>query len=236
LVLLAIWTYAAWGEKTFVLPTPYKVAVSFVSMLGEPKIYEHVLASVLRVLVGMLLGGTLGVAVGIAAGVSRFVDSQVTYIVRFIAPIPGIAWIGITLVWFGLTEAAIIAVIFVTVFPPIVLYTMQGVRSVDSALIEAAQTLGADRYRMVTRVILPAALPLIAEGLTLGFAFAWRVLAAGEMVGAVSGLGYYLNFSRELLDTPRVLSIILLFGIIMLFLEEVVVKALKRRLLGRWRA
>ena len=129
-------------------------------------------------------------------------------------PISGIAWIPLALFIFGIGNALPVFIMTYAAFFPILLGTIAGVRGVDRRLIDAARTMGVPQRTIVTRVVVPAALPSLLVALRLGVASSWTAVVAAELIGAPSGLGYAVEWYRELLMTPQVMSFIAMIGVL----------------------
>jgi len=164
---------------------------------ADAKLWQHVLQSCKLVLEGFAVAVAIGVPLGLAMGGSRRFEAFFNPIFLLLRPIPPLAWIPLAIVWLGLGDAAKVMVIFVAAFVPSVINTYTGVRSIEPYLIEAAQMLGVGRLAFVGEVIVPAALPHIFSGLRLSLQAAWTTLVAGELVGALRGLGQVLNAAAQ---------------------------------------
>ena len=146
-----------------------------------------------------------------------------------LAPIPGIAWAPLFLLWFGLgNQPAMLLVAFVSAFP-IIFNTWTGVKAVKEIWVRSAQAMGADDRRLFVKVILPGALPYILTGLRLGLAQAWRTLVGVEMLAAVPwGLGWMIFGAREFLNTDVMLAGVVVIGVLGLALEKLVFQKLEQ--------
>ena len=216
-------------------PSLADVAAALLRLTEAGILPHHVLDTVLRLLAGFVLAGIVGVAVGIAMGRSRFAEDVFLPLVSIMAPIPGIAYAPLFLLWFGLgNQSAVLLVAFVSTFP-IILNTWTGVKAVKEIWVRAAQAMGANDRRLFQKVIVPGALPYILTGLRLGLAQAWRTLVGVEMLAAVPwGLGWMIFGAREFLNTDVMLAGIVVIGIIGLALEKLVFQRLERITVVRW--
>jgi ABC-type nitrate/sulfonate/bicarbonate transport system permease component len=194
------------------LPPPLGVVGAFVDLLRSGDIVLHVLASLKRVLVAFAAAAVAGVSLGVAIGWWRRFDELVDPLVEFLRPIPPLAWIPLAIIWFGIGDAQNMFIIFLGAFFPIVLNTIEGVRSVDRPLVWGALTLGGTWAQVLREIVLPGALPLILTGLRIGLGIGWMALVAAELVAASSGLGFLIEDSRNLLFTERVLLGMVLIG------------------------
>lgn len=189
---LAMWEMAIrFGFLSgFLFPSMVDVAYSLNKLIVSGILVNHYLASLIRVLVGFTLGSIAGVAVGVAMGYSRVVYDSTFLILTLLYSIPAVAWIPLLIVWIGLRELLPIAVVFLCSFVPLVFITLTGVRGVDRNVINVAKTLGACRWKLVTSIIIPQALPSILSGLKVEIGMAWRSCFVAEMVAMSSGLGF----------------------------------------------
>jgi len=147
-------------------------------------------------------------------GLSRSLDQIIDPTIEVLRPISGIAWIPLALFIFGIGNALPVFIMTYTAFFPILLGTVAGVHAVDRRLIDVARTMGVPRRTIVTRVVIPAALPSLLVALRLGLASSWTAVVAAELIGAPSGLGYAVEWYRELLMTPQVMSFIAMIGVL----------------------
>ena len=211
------------------------VASAFVRLTASWALPHHALDTLLRLLAGFALAAIVGVAIGIAMGRSRLAEDTLLPLVSVGAPIPGIAYAPLFLLWFGLGNiSAVLLVGFVSTFP-IVFNTWTGVKAVKEVWVRSALAMGADDRRLFGKVILPGALPYVLTGLRLGLAQAWRILVGVEMLAAVPwGLGWMIFGAREFLNTDVMLAGVVVIGAIGLALEKLVFQRLERFTVVRW--
>ncbi len=211
------------------------VAAALVRLTVAGILPRHAAESLLRLLAGFWLAAIVGVSLGIAMGRSRLAEDVFLPLVSIGAPIPGVAYAPLFLLWFGLGNAsAILLVAFVSTFP-IVFNTWSGVKAVKEIWVRSAQAMGADQGRLFRLVILPGALPYILAGLRLGLAQAWRILVVVELLAAVPwGLGWLIFGAREFLNTDVMLAGIVVIGAIGLGLENLVFRRIEHATIVRW--
>ena len=216
-------------------PSLGEVADTFLRLTAAGILPHHALETVVRLVVGFGMAAVVGVALGIIMGRSRRAEDIFLPLVSIGAPIPGLAYAPLILLWFGLGDVgAVILVGFVSAFP-IILNSWTGVKAVKEIWVRAAQAMGANDRRLFRQVILPGALPYILTGLRLGLAQAWRILVAVEMLAAVPwGLGWMIFGAREFLNTDVMLAGIVVIGAIGLALEKLVFQRLERFTVVRW--
>ena len=216
-------------------PPLEEVAATFVRLTAAGILPHHVLDTLVRLAAGFALAAVVGVAIGIAMGRSRRAEDIFLPLVSIGAPIPGIAYAPLFLLWFGLgNKTAVLLVAFVSAFP-IIFNTWTGVKAVKEIWVRSAQAMGADNRRLFHHVILPGALPYILTGLRLGLAQAWRILVGVEMLAAVPwGLGWMIFGAREFLNTDVMLAGVVVIGAIGLALEKLVFQRLENYTVVRW--
>jgi ABC-type nitrate/sulfonate/bicarbonate transport system permease component len=236
-VLGGLWEIVAhlgvFPERLF--PALETVATAFVRLTVSGILPHHALDTMLRLLAGFGVAAVAGVVIGIAMGRSRRAQDIFLPLVSIGAPIPGLAYAPLFLLWFGLGDfSAILLVAFVSAFP-IILNTWTGVKAVKEIWVRSALALGADNQKLFRKVILPGALPYILTGLRLGLAQAWRILVAVEMLASVTwGLGWLIFGSRKFLNTDVMLAAIVVIAVIGLVLEKFVFKRLETYTVVRW--
>jgi NitT/TauT family transport system permease protein len=216
-------------------PPLEQVASALVHLTVTGVLLWHAAATLLRLSAGFLLAAVAGVAAGVAMGRSRFAEDALVPIVSIAAPIPGVAYAPLFLLWFGLGDvSAVLLVAFVSAFP-IALNTWAGVKAVREVWLRSAQAMGADQARLFRHVVLPGALPHILAGLRLGLAQAWRILVVVELLAGVPwGLGWLIFGAREFLNTDVMLAGIAVIGAIGLLLEKVIFRQLEEFTVVRW--
>jgi len=237
LVVGGIWEIIAWAgifpHRLF--PTLEEVARSFVELTIAGILPHHTIETVIRLLSGFTLAAVFGVGIGVLMGRSRRAEDIFLPLVSICAPIPGLAYAPLFLLWFGLGNvSAVLLVGFVSAFP-ILFNSWTGVKAVKEIWVRSAQSMGADDRRLFSHVILPGALPYILTGLRLGLAQAWRILVAVEMLAAVPwGLGWLIFGAREFLNTDAMLAGIVVIALIGLSLEKLVFQKIEDYTVVRW--
>jgi len=237
IVVGAIWEIIAWAEvfPHRLFPPLEEVAASFVELTVSGILPHHAIETVLRLLAGFALAGVIGVTIGVLMGRSRRAEDFLLPLVSIGAPIPGLAYAPLFLLWFGLGNvSSVLLVGFVSAFP-IIFNSWTGVKAVKEIWVRSAQSMGANDRRLFSHVILPGALPYILTGLRLGLAQAWRILVAVEMLAAVPwGLGWLIFGARKFLNTDIMLAGIVVIAIIGLALEKLVFQKIENYTVVRW--
>jgi NitT/TauT family transport system permease protein len=237
LVVGALWEIVArsgiFPRKLF--PTLEDIARSLVDLTVAGILPHHAIDTVLRLLSGFTLAAVVGLVIGVLMGRSRLAEDICLPLVSILAPIPGLAYTPLFLLWFGPGEvSAVLLVAFVSMFP-VIYNSWTGVKAVKEIWLRSAQAMGADDRRMFSHVILPGALPYILTGLRLGLAQAWRILVAVEMLAAVPwGLGWLIFGAREFLNTDAMMAGVVVIALIGLALEKFVFQKLENYTVVRW--
>ena len=235
-VLLAAWwavTAMALISPLF-LPPPGQVFHKLLVIAGpqgfmDATLWQHLAASLTRIVIALAAATIVGVPVGIAMGLNPTVRGILDPLIELYRPVPPLAWLPLVIIWFGIGETPKILLIYLAIFAPVVMATLAGVKSAQPVRIRAAQSLGASRMQVLWLVILPGALPDILTGLRIGLGVGWSTLVAAELIAATRGLGFMVQSAGEFLATDVVLAGIAVIAIIA-FLLELGLRALQRRL------
>jgi ABC-type nitrate/sulfonate/bicarbonate transport system permease component len=233
--LVLAWQIAGvlWDDSV-ILPTPIHTAQSFLHYLTHPypsngnTLWQDLLISLRRILIGFAGGVALGVAIGAAMFNSQRLRHLIDPLIEATRPLPPLAFIPLLIVWFGIGELPKELLIIVGIVPIMVVSTVAALDQVPEDLQLCARTLGATRAYTLWHVQIRAALPGIITGMRISMGGAWTSIVAAEMVAATSGLGYVINLAGNYLNTSIVFS-----GIIMIGLAGLLLDASLRGLL-RW--
>ncbi|MDU2768701.1 MAG: taurine ABC transporter permease TauC, partial [Enterobacter sp.] len=236
LVLLAVWWAVAaqqWVSPLF-LPPPGQVLSKLITIAGpqgfmDATLWQHLGASLARILVALLAAVIIGIPVGIAMGLSPTVRGILDPLIELYRPVPPLAYLPLMVIWFGIGETSKILLIYLAIFAPVAMSALAGVKSAQQVRIRAAQSLGASRTQVLLFVILPGALPEILTGLRIGLGVGWSTLVAAELIAATRGLGFMVQSAGEFLATDVVLAGIAVIAAIAFGLE-LGLRALQRRL------
>ncbi|MCL5999336.1 MAG: ABC transporter permease [Chloroflexi bacterium] len=235
-ILLVIWEGLArlrlW--PAYVFPSPVDVVQSILSGFGDGSYSLAILTSMRRILIGYGLSLGVGIPLGLLLGRIRVVQDTIGTLVLGLQALPSICWLPLALLWFGLSETAILFVVVMGAVLSVTLSTADGVRNTPPLYIRAARTMGARQWHLYSGVILPAALPAILSGMKLGWSFAWRSLMAGELLYVSLGLGQLLTMGRELNDMSQVIATMLMIVAIGLVVDRLVFSPLERHARERW--
>lgn len=229
-VFIALW-YAMywWNGNPLQLPSPFAVFSALADLAAGGEMLDHISISASRLLAALCIAIALAVPLGFWMGLNRTAEAYIDPLVELLRPISGIAWLPLALFIFGIGNALPIFIMVYVAFFPILLNTIAGVRQVDSKLIAAAHTMGVERAAVLRYVVVPSALPMVMVGIRLAFAASWAAIVAAELIGAPSGLGFAIEWYRQLLMTPKVFGFIVVIGVVG-FLCDTALRALQRYL------
>ena len=235
-VLVALWAVLVpyFDVNPRLFPHLSAVIAAGVEGIQDGTLLTHIGASLWRVLVGTVLALIAAIPLGVAMGVSPVVSTFLTPLFRFFSVLAGIAWIPIATLWFGYGFGAITFVIFNAVFFIVTYNTLLGVSTIPRQTRNAAASLGAGRWAMLTEVLLPGALPNIVTGIRTGLGFAWRGLIAAEMIATNAGLGYMLFVARDFYRTEVIVLGMIVIGVLWLLLDRLVLAPIERATIERW--
>ena len=242
-----VWWLVTGGLHLFtplVLPSPFAVAEAAWQLLFDPElrlfsggVYNgnlvgHALISTARVMLGFGTAVLVAVPIGVLIARNQAIEPYLDPALQILRPIPPIAWTPLAILWFGLGLRAIVFLIFIGAFWPMLLNTISGVREVPSILRRAAASLGATQTQVLFTVVLPAAIPFLFTGLRLSFGSAWITIVAAELIAASEGLGYLIMNARRILAAPDIIVGMLTIGLLGLFFDRLF-RLIERRLYAR---
>lgn len=173
------------------VPPPLEVAQAGLELLESPKLLRHLGWSLLRIAAGFLAAAAFGIGLGLLIGRFRWAQAVLQAPLEVLRPVPAVAWIPLAILMFPSSEVSMIFVTFTGAVFPILLNTVHGVEAVDARLVASARSLGCRGQRVFSQVILPAAAPSIATGLSIGMGTCWFCLVSAEMISGQYGIGYY---------------------------------------------
>ena len=219
LLLLLWWSVTALKLiKPLFLPSPAAVWQQFYEYLtgaaNDKPLWDHFIASVLRVTVAFWAAFLTAVPVGIAMGMSRVARGIFDPPIEFYRPLPPLAYLPLIIIWFGIDETPKVLLIYLACFAPLALAARSGMKSASQEQINAAYSMGASYGQVIRHVILPSALPDILVGMRIAIGFGWTTLVAAEMVAANVGLGQMVLNASNFLRTDIVIMGIIVIGVV----------------------
>ncbi|SHE33378.1 sulfonate transport system permease protein [Lampropedia hyalina DSM 16112] len=209
------------------------MARTFLELLANGQLLESLQVSLWRVSVGFAIGLLVGVGLALFAGLWRVGENLVDAPMQMLRTMPWAGLVPLLIIWLGIDEAPKIALVAFAVAFPLYLNTFAGIRNVDKTLVEAARTLGLNRWNMVFQVILPGSLPSLLVGLRYSLGSAWLALVFAETVNSQSGLGYLITYAREVYRVDIVVLCLVIYALLGLG-ADLIVRLLEKGLL-QWR-
>ena len=204
--------------KPLFLPSPQAVFQQFWEYLtgtaNDKPLWQHFIASLLRVTGAFWLAFLTAVPVGIAMGMSRWARGIFDPPIEFYRPLPPLAYLPLIIIWFGIDEMPKVLLIYLSCFAPLALAARSGMKSASQEQINAAYSMGATYGQVIRHVILPSALPEILVGMRIAIGFGWTTLVAAEMVAANVGLGQMVLNASNFLRTDIVIMGIVVIGVV----------------------
>jgi NitT/TauT family transport system permease protein len=234
-LLVAAWWIAVVKSKTPYYPTPAQVVKGLAELVRNGTLIQHIAASLMRVTLGYLTAVTVAIPLGVVMGWFPNTFYAFNPLIQLMRPISPIAWIPLAILWFGIGNLSPIFLIFLSSFFPMVVGAASGVQAVERQYVRAAKNFGITGHRLLSKVVVPAALPQIIVGMRLGLGVAWLVVVAAEMIAIDSGLGYLIIDSRNAGNRyDLVVAAMVVIGVIG-FLLDTVLRRLDRLDEVRWR-
>jgi sulfonate transport system permease protein len=234
ILILVIWQVLSTNGSFSVsqLPPPAEVVNGALGLIERGTLWGHILISVQRVFTGFAIGASLGIFLGSAVGLSKTVSQLLQPTIGALRAVPSLAWVPLLLIWMGIYEAPKITLVAIGAFFPVFTTVAAGLAAVDRNLIEVGRTYGFKGIKLVKKILLPAAAPVIFSGLRLGLAQAWLFLVAAELIASSMGLGFLLLDSQNTARTDIVFMAIILLALLGKVSDVIIAKIEKRTL--RW--
>src|SRR6267143_183153 len=237
-LMIAAWQIVVWSgwKPDYVLPGPGPVFQRLAQDFGNVNFDLGIAITLRRALVGYAIAVAIGSAAGILVARVAVLRKAIGSAILGLQSMPSIAWFPLAILLFGLNETAIFFVVILGAAPAIAGGLLSGVDHVQPLLVRVGRTMGAKGLNLYRHVILPAALPSFVGGLKQGWAFAWRSLMAGEIIGIVGhqlSLGQQIQFARDFADAEQLLAIIVVIFVIGVVIDSLV-GILDRGIRRRW--
>ncbi|MCG3177243.1 MAG: putative aliphatic sulfonates transport permease protein SsuC [Candidatus Omnitrophica bacterium] len=235
-LLLAVWQtlfeLKLWPQYLF--PSPGQVGSALAYGFADNSLPIGILVSLKRLLIGYGISIVFGVMLGLVIGKVRLLDETVGGFMVGLQTLPSICWLPLAILWFGLSESAILFVVVMGSLLSVTIATDGGVKNIQPIYLRAGRNMGARGGDLFLHVVLPAALPSILSGFKQGWSFAWRSLMAGEILFMSLGLGHLLNTGRELNDMSQVIAVMIVIVAIGVVMEGLVFGTAERKVRRLW--
>lgn len=218
--LIGLWQLGILLSSQRLLPGPVEVVAAVVDLARRGDLLRHIVASLFRVTWGYLGAAVLAIPLGLLLGWYAKSERAAGPILQFLRPISPLAWIPISILWFGVGDLSAVFIIFLAVFWPVTMTSIEAARSIQLKYVRAGRNFGLSTRDLLFKVIYPAALPQLLLGLRLSLGIAWLVMVAAEMIAVDSGLGFLIIDARNAGNRyDQVVAGILVIGLIGLVLD-----------------
>lgn len=234
-LFLAVWETAGrcgWIDVA-ILTMPSKIIEGWVDLWEQGRYQQYLIDSMSRFIKGFFAGTLTGILLGTIMGLSAKVREYLGSTTSLLRSIPLLVWVPIAILSLGVGESTKVLLVGIGCFWAVFLNTMDGIKSVDQKYIEVANVLEKNKLQTIVKVVFPAAFPSIVTGLRSGFSNAWRSIAAAEMIGASSGIGFIISYGREISRADLMYVGLVTIAIIGLLLDFILVQ-LQDRMLARY--
>ncbi len=221
LVLLSLWEsvshFSDWNSHVF--PGPLQVIKSMKDLIVNGTLLKHIVASLYRVTFGFYLAILAGIPLGILLGVWKKGRTFINPVIHFLRPISPLAWIPLSMLWFGIGDKPAVFLIFLSSFFSLTVATTIAVSTINPVYFQVAANFNFSRREIITRIVLPAITPDIITALRMTVTIAWIVVVAAEMIAVQSGLGYLILDARNALRMDYVMDGMIVIGFIGIILD-----------------
>lgn len=216
ILLFLAWCILSYGRlvSSMFLPSPTATLSEAYKMFTEDEFHYDILTSFSRVMIGFCISAVLAGPLGIIMGSFKRVDAMITPFVGFVRYMPAAAFIPLLILWLGIGISQKVAVLFISIFFYLIVLVTDATANVRRDLIETAYTLGASRLQILMRVVIPAAMPDIWDGMRLMMGVGWTTIVIAELVAANTGIGAMIIEARRFLQTGKIIVGIFTIGLL----------------------
>lgn len=237
--LVVVWEFAVreFNIPDYIVPPPSGIAAYLWGAIADGTLPSAVWVTIKRLLQGYSLGLIAGIPIGMLCARFGVLKDTIGTLALGLQALPSVCWVPLAIIWFGLSETAMLFVVVMGTVWSIILATEHGVGNIPPIYIRAARTMGSKGLHMWIHVVAPAAFPSILGGMKQGWAFAWRSLMAAEIYVTVLtgfGLGQLLHYGRELSDMNQVIGVMFVVILIGLLVDKAIFSPIESRLRTRW--
>jgi NitT/TauT family transport system permease protein len=232
--LIGIWGLFSLSVPHYILPGPARVWQALKLIAANGDLWSNLGSTLWRVSVGFVIAALVSLPLGIFLGANKRAGEFFEPVIPVMNTVSSAIWAIFAIIWFGISNATTIFVVFMTAMPLIITNVWQGTRTVNAEFIELAQVLRMPKWKVMTKIYLPTILPYFFSGARLAFGFGWRVSLVAETIGASSGVGYRLRQAADLIQTDQVFAWTLTLVVMMATLETGLLKPLENHLF-RWK-
>lgn len=233
IVIIWHWISLSGLVHAMLLPAPVNVLDTALALLKNGELTFHIYVSVIRVLEGFIIAASIALVLGVSMGVSRQVNQLFQPFFQILRPIPPMAWIPLSILWFGIEENSKIFIIVIGSFFPIITNILSGMRQTENKYVELARAFEIPQKKFILKVILPGALPFIMSGLRTGLGYAWMCVVAAELSAGMAGIGYMLMDARAMNLIDQVIVAMISIGLVGWLMDMLLLKIEKALIKGK---
>ncbi len=218
----------------FMFPSLTQVLMTLFDGIVSGQITAAVIKSLSRIIIGFSAAVSLGVILGYFIWRYKFIEDTLGFVVTALQSIPSIVWFPLTIIWFGLNDFAILFIVAIGATWTMTISATSGLKNVPALYQRVARTLGSGGFHFIRTVIIPASIPQLLSGLRIAWAFSWRALMAGELLGAGGGLGQLLENGRSLGQMDLVIAVMIIIAVIGTIMDHFVFLRLEHAVQTKW--
>ena len=234
IVLCIIWYFAAHIiDQETILPTFENTWDEFIKAWTNTRTVNNLLLTMWRVAVGVIYGVVLGTIFGLIMGYSDKALQALSPIINSIRQVPIMAWVPVSIIWFGIGDGPTIFLIFMSAVFPLIINVIAGVCDIDKNYFNAARSMGANTLAIFKDVVIPGSLPSFITGVRLAFGGGWMSVICAEFIATSSGFGYLMIEAQERIQTPKLYALMIMSAIVGYAIDQII-RVIERRVTS-WR-
>lgn len=215
-------------------PSLTQVFTTLFTGLIDGQITAAIIKSLSRILIGFTIAVFIGMVLGYLIWRYKFIEDTLGFVITALQSIPSIVWFPLAIIWFGLNDFAILFIVTIGATWTMTISATSGFKNVPTLYQRVAKSLGSSGFHFIKTVIIPASVPQLISGLRIAWAFSWRALMAGELLGAGGGLGQLLEHGRSLGQMDLVISVMIIIAVIGTIMDHIVFLRLERSVQTKW--
>jgi NitT/TauT family transport system permease protein len=232
--VLVAWYVVTLFTPKFMFPTPKAVLTVMWDVLQSGTLWPNMAVTLRRTILALIGAMAIGTTLGIVMGINSYWESFTRNWVYMALSMPGIVWVMLCVLWFGINEIALwISVVFI-VFPYVAVNVFEGVKAIDRELLDMGRSFKIKRNAMVGKIVLPSLTPYLVAALRQNFATSWKMVTLAELFGATAGIGFMIRSGFEFFDVAMMLAWVAWFALVILAIEYAIIAPFRKYML-RWR-
>ncbi len=236
MILAVIWEVTSRFSELpeFMFPSFFQVMETIATGILSGQILSAIGISIGRLLIGFTIAVILGLILGYLIWQYKLIEDTLGFLITALQSIPSIVWFPLAIIWFGLNNYAILFIVTIGATWTVTLSAVSGFKNVPVLYQQVAKTLGSGGYHFLKTVIFPSAVPQLISGFRIAWAFSWRALMAGELLGASSGLGQLLDAGRSLGQMDLVIAVMIIIGVIGTIVDHLIFTRIEKNVQRKW--